>query len=58
MCSQKAVRLLVTKNLDEAVCVIVALGAAVGQQREVAHFVLYTLWEQHVHQNGSQCGTI
>ena len=43
MCSQKAVCLLVTKDLDQTVGVIVALGTTVGQQREGAHFVLHTL---------------
>ena len=40
MRAQQPVCLLVAENLDEAVCVVVGLGPAVGSERELADSVL------------------
>ena len=41
--SQQSVCLLVSQDLDHAICVIVALGSAVGCEGELAHCELHSL---------------
>ena len=44
VCSKQSVGLFVTQNLDEAVCVVVGLGSAVGGEGEFAYRI-FDAWK-------------